>query len=122
MKISKIVKEYIIDQVNEAKEAAMDSDPIIQEHQAIVKRMQEESSIIHAKHKQEWTELAEKFGTVPGYNDRPDYGRLPMAEAVSTRKRLYREAADDKIKDILLTLELGGTREDLDKMLTNLKF
>lgn len=47
--------------------------------------------------------------------------RKDEAEINEKRKEIY-ISAKDKITEILATLELGGTKEDLDKMLSEIKF
>ena len=47
--------------------------------------------------------------------------REEIAEINRKRTEIY-VLAKDKITEILATLELGGTKEDLDKMLSEIKF
>lgn len=47
--------------------------------------------------------------------------RKEEAELNEKRKEMY-NSAGDKVTEILATLELGGTKEDLDKMLSEIKF
>ena len=43
------------------------------------------------------------------------------SELNEKRKEIY-NSAKDKVTEILATLELGGTKEDLEKMLSEIKF
>lgn len=122
MKVSKIVREYIADKVEEARDTAWDKDEIIQEHQTIVSKLNKDVKALQEKHCQEWDELAKTYGTEVGFSHYPLERKLPTYEAAEQRKRFYRNAAEEKTKDILLTLELGGTKTDLDNMLKSLKF
>ena len=47
--------------------------------------------------------------------------RKEESELNEKRKKIY-NSAGDKVTEILATLELGGTKEDLDKMLSEIKF
>ena len=47
--------------------------------------------------------------------------RKEESELNEKRKEIY-NSAKDKVTEILATLELGGTKEDLDKMLSEIKF
>lgn len=47
--------------------------------------------------------------------------RKEIAEINRKKAEMY-SSAKDKITEILATLELGGTKEDLDKMLNEIKF
>lgn len=47
--------------------------------------------------------------------------RKEESELNEKRKKTY-DSARDKITEILATLELGGTKEDLNKMLSEIKF
>ena len=47
--------------------------------------------------------------------------RKEESELNEKRKKIY-DSARDKITEILATLELGGTKEDLNKMLNEIKF
>ena len=47
--------------------------------------------------------------------------RKEESELNEKRKKIY-DSARDKITEILATLELGGTKEDLNKMLSEIKF
>ena len=47
--------------------------------------------------------------------------REEESELNEKRKKIY-DSAKDKITEILATLELGGTKEDLNKMLSKIKF
>ena len=47
--------------------------------------------------------------------------RKEESELNEKRKKIY-DLAKDKVTEILATLELGGTKEDLDKMLSEIKF
>ena len=47
--------------------------------------------------------------------------RKDETEINEKRKKIY-DSAKDKITEILATLELGETKEDLDKMLSEIKF
>lgn len=48
------------------------------------------------------------------------FGRENSLEVYSERKKIIAER-DEKIKEILLTLELGGTKAELDEMLKKIK-
>lgn len=48
------------------------------------------------------------------------FGRETSLEVYSERKKIIAER-DEKIKEILLTLELGGTKAELDEMLKKIK-
>ena len=47
--------------------------------------------------------------------------RKEESELNEKRKKIY-DSARDKITEILATLELGGTKKDLNKMLNKIKF
>ena len=47
--------------------------------------------------------------------------RKEESELNKKRQEIY-NSARDKVTEILATLELGGTKEDLDKMLSEIKF
>ena len=127
MRVTKAIREYVekkvFDEYDKAKRELRKS------YKERVEKAKEEIEMILEN------EVLENINMVLGYDgmeqikaDDAFYriyvsiqNRKDEAEINEKRKEIY-ISAKDKITEILATLELGGTKEDLDKMLSEIKF
>ena len=128
MKVTKIVREYIEESVGKKFQPAIDA---LKEKYALGEAAETERAVmkrIKTAAKALYTEVmgpyytAENMETLMNgwsicspcsYRVRPIAEREYDEESAALKRR-----RDDTIKNILITLELGGTKADLDRMLT----
>lgn len=130
MRVTKLIREYVEKKVNE-NYPKTEAELMYEEHNHnISNAITEANEIVYEYAKKIAEELNAKYGFPNDSKLRPsDY-----YNAVSSRNdydseiyRAYRKARDErqkkiseKIEEILLTLELGGSKADLDEMLANI--
>lgn len=134
MKVTKIVREYITEQVNAKYQPKLDAiakkyDGALEKLNEIKEQTVKEMSEVVNK---TWRERLAPFYTEEDLNNMTNdrcYVSEPRfwgAETIETKKRNKEsskiiEERDNAIKNILITLELGGTKADLDRMLSEIK-
>ena len=127
MRVSKTVKEYIEKQV--ASKFPKTEIELYQEQQEqIASQMNKEYFDRVAKAKADIIEnLAKEYEIREGdIALRNNYGNVfstfntPTAMLANTAKNERQKAINSKIEDIIVTLELGGTKADLERMLAEI--
>ena len=127
MRVSKTVREYIEEQVA-SKFPKTENELYYEQTQQIVSKASREYEERLAKAKQEIAEqVAQEYGIVE------DMATINLRwcnpyETCGTKVRTQaetdgierRKAINKKINDIVVTLELGGTKADLEKMLAEI--
>ena len=130
MRVTKTVREYIEKQIK-AKFPKTEEELQYEQNREIVHRANEEISKRIAKASEEIViEVGKKFGITEEIahnriNDsyvRYDFDTYftKAREQSSKAERERYTAIQEKIDDIIVTLELGGTRADLEKMLAEI--
>lgn len=128
MRVTKVIREYITEQVK-AKFPITEEEKFYQEFSKIANKKAEELQEKIKNYKKELAKQANKelgiedwenddglhFSTsynipVMGYNN-------PYIQKARKAEQERKEKINKVIKDIIVTLELGGTKADLDKML-----
>ena len=127
MRVSKTVREYIEEQVA-SKFPKTENELYYEQTQQIVSKASREYEERLAKAKQEIAEqVAQEYGIVE------DMATINLRwcnpyETCGTKVRTQaetdgierRKAINKKINDIIVTLELGGTKEDLERLLAEI--
>ena len=128
MRVSKVVREYIEKQVN-ARYPKTENEIKADEIKDIISKANQEMLELIEKAKQEISnQIIKKYGLTEEmgkqdnrYHDyRFDYWNSPIEIKANTDKENRRKAVEKKIEDIIVTLELGGTKADLEKMLAEI--
>lgn len=130
MRVTKLIREYVVRSVNANYPKSAEELAWEEHNHNISNAITEANEIVYEYAKKIAEELNIKYGFPNDSKLRPsDY-----YNAVSSRNdfeseiyRAYRRARDErqkkiseKIEEILLTLELGGSKADLDEMLANI--
>jgi len=128
VKVTKIVREYIEDSVSKKFQPAIDA---LKDKYALGEAAETERAVmerIKTAAKALYTEVmgpyytAENMETLMngwGICSPRSYRVRPIAEKeYDEAKFALTKRRDDAIKNVLITLELGGTKADLDRMLT----
>lgn len=123
MRVTRLIKEYVTKEVKDFYE------PIIEE---VIKdynetRKEDEKIVNSIVEKAEKEIIA--FLTEKGYDNPSRVGFLRSfaltkskeSTEIYKKQNAIRKERDKKIADILVTLEMGGTKADLDKMLAEIK-
>lgn len=128
MRVSKAVKEYIEKQVW-AKYPKTDNELYAEQIKELVNKAHEEHRARLDKMKKELAdEIVAKYGLTEemGVQDSAYHDFMfktwnsPIECKANTDKENRRRAVNEKIEDIIVTLELGGTKADLEKMLSEI--
>ena len=128
MRVSKTVREYIEEQVA-SKFPKTESELQYEQNEQVANSMNKEYCEELEKAKANIiASLREKYGIVDDtvVIARPNYGNVfttfpTKARDTAACAKIEREKAiNAKIKDIIITLELGGTKADLEKMLAEI--
>lgn len=128
MRVSKIVKEYIAKKVYEKynpiiNEISLDykceQEKLRKKLESLVKEFEEKAQAIIADNCSKYNFKA------TGYENKvmPNWYEARDREAERANwneEDKIRKIRDEKINEIIINLELGGTKEDLDKMLSEL--
>lgn len=121
MKVSKVVKEYITKMVNEKKNEAMNSDPTYSTYQKSQEEYRAKLKAIRQRHEEEIAALQGKYDRV-GEERAHDIYWLPHSAELREIRNGYDTAANEALQEILVTLELGGNKGDLERMLKEIHF
>ena len=126
MKVSKTVKEYIAKKVCEAY--AEKINIIGREYLDKKKEIEEKLSEMQKEFREKATALIEENCGTWDFSSRASFGfysiRIGDADyeqEIRNREAEIRIARDNKVEEIIVTLELGGTKADLEKMLNNIE-
>lgn len=129
MRVSKVVREYIEKQVN-AKYPKTENELKAEQVKDLVNKANQEMTELMDKAKREISnQIIAKYGLTEEMgrqeqNSYQDYKfnswNSPIEMKANTDKQIRRKAINDKIEDIIVNLELGGTKADLEKMLSEI--
>lgn len=128
MRVSKAVKEYIEKQVC-AKYPKGENELKAEQVKELVNKANKEMLELMDKAKKEISnQIIAKYGLTEEMgkqnNQYHDYNfdswNSPIETKANTDRQNRRKAIQDKIEDIIVTLELGGTKADLEKMLAEI--
>jgi hypothetical protein len=130
MRVTKLIREYVAKKVNESYPKSAEELAWEERSGALSQAMTEASEIVEAFAEKVIAELNEKYGFAEGY-DRLDktqyaivrcYGQFddPIYKASYEARKNREKAIAEKIEEILIALELGGSKADLDEMLANI--
>ena len=135
MKMTKAIREFIEEQVSDRLEAATTGR--LQELEERAKKAREEWSAQLEATKQDFeaklAELAEQFGyqyisyagkpSLPGISFHcVDNSYLPEVKEYEAYRRELRNKEAKAVKDIIVSMELGGTKAELMEMIAALEF
>lgn len=129
MRVSKVVREYIEESVRKAvtvHDAADRYNELLHRYQAARDEVNEAVTILVNNMiplMMEKYQLEAEYPLIPktGYNN-VDFGlwKHPLNDAKMKEENENRKRREESIKEIILTLELGGTKADLDRMIAEL--
>lgn len=131
MRVSKTVREYIEKKVSEKVNAKYDAERIEAERQKKVmddfwNNLSEEFKALAAERVNKFLEensFAEKGTrniTLSYYTDAIIVADRHMTSSVHNWRNRARAEIKEKVEDIIVTLELGGTKEDLERMINEI--
>jgi uncharacterized surface anchored protein len=128
MRVSKAVRDYIEKQVS-AKYPKTENEIKAEEISQIASKAREEQRQLVRKAKKEIADsIIAKYGLTEEMGRQQDDYRdyefttfnSPIEMKANTDRDNRRKAINQKIEDIIVTLELGGTKADLEKMLSEI--
>lgn len=130
MKVTKLIREYVTEKVNASYPKTV-AELVYEEHgKNISKAITEANEKVYEYTKALAEELNAKYGFPADSNlqTHNDYSTIRSKYSYDSEiYQAYRKAKDErlekieeKIKEILVTLELGGSKADLDEMLANI--
>lgn len=127
MKVSKTVREYIEKQVA-SKFPKTDIELFQEQQEQIANKMNQEyydrvekaKAEIIASIAKEYEIHEEEIAIRNNYGNVFSTFNTPTAMKANTAKSDRQKAIKEKIDDIIVTLELGGTKADLEKMLAEI--
>ena len=127
MKVSKTVREYIEKQVA-SKFPKTDIELFQEQQEQIASKMNQEyydrvekaKAEIIASIAKEYEIHEEEIAIRNNYGNVFSTFNTPTAMKANTAKSDRQKAIKEKIDDIVVTLELGGTKADLEKMLAEI--
>ena len=124
MRVSKVVREYIEKQVNARYPKTENELKAEQVKDLVNKANQEITELIDKAKKEIANQVIAKYGLTEemGKQEEKSYQNYnfntwnsPIEIRANTDKQNRRQAVNQKIEDIIVTLELGGTKADLEK-------
>ena len=129
MRVTKLIKEYVESSVKEMYAPKIDAcgadykKKMDEVNKTLAKMTEEFNSTAKEIIKKNGLSINIRYGTeeesrIISYT--ANFGNKEYAPINEKRRKLIVER-DEKIKEILLTLELGGTKAELDEMLKNIR-
>lgn len=133
MKITKRVEECIREQLWEKASAAYHLDELNKKREAALNLWKEHVEKVERRVETELQEFAKSFGySATDYRGDPvwptvdirgrEFDALPECKAYDTATRNARMAVDKAVREVILRMELGGTRDELQKVLDEVTF
>jgi flagellar biosynthesis component FlhA len=129
MRVSKTVREYIEKQVC-ARYPKSENELKAEQIKDLVNQANQEMTELMDKAKREISnQIIAKYGLTEEMGEQSqsayqDYKfnnfNSPLEIKANTDRQNRRQAVNQKIEDIIVTLELGGTKADLEKMLAEI--
>lgn len=125
MRVTKLVREYIEREVNNKfNQQDKELKALTEKYDKIQVDFEKDIKKVQAKADKEIEKLIEKYGykeTRRYHVEISTYGlRNPYYDELNDKKKALKEIKRNKIDEILINLELGGTRADLDKALNDI--
>lgn len=129
MRVSKVVREYIEKQVNARYPKTENEIRAEQVRDLVNKANQEITELIDTAKREIANQIIAEYGLTEemGKQEEKSYQdykfntwNSPIEIKANTDKQNRRQAVNQKIEDIIVTLELGGTKADLEKMLAEI--
>lgn len=129
MRVTKLIRDYVESSVKEMYAPKIDAcgadykKKMDEVNKALAKMTEEFNSTAKEMIKKNGLSINIRYGTeeesrIISYTT--NFGNKEYAPINEKRRKLIVER-DEKIKEILLTLELGGTKAELDEMLKNIR-
>lgn len=125
MRVTKLIKEYVTETVNKAYNPRIEEigAEYMEEKHQLEDNIQKIIDEANAKVMQMMSELGYEcsyYNRTTPVALRGNIANPEKSEQMIAEKTKLRNERDNKIKDILLNLELGATRAELDEMLKNI--
>lgn len=130
MRVTKLIREYVEKSVKANYPKSAEELAWEERSKALSQAMTEVNEIVEAFAEKVIAEINEKYGFAEGYDrlEKTQYAIVrsngqfddPIYRASYNARKDREKAIEEKIEEILLTLELGGTKADLDEMLKNI--
>lgn len=130
MRVTKLIREYVVKKVNESYPKSV-AELVWEEHsKSLDSAVTEAHERVFEFAKKLAEELNEKYGFPVDSNLRACNHHNSIASRYNYDSEIYQASRkareerqkkiEEKIEEILLTLELGGSKTDLDEMLANI--
>jgi hypothetical protein len=130
MRVTKLIREYVAKKVHESYPKSAEELAWEERSRTLNQAMTEANEIVEAFAEKVIAELNEKYGFAEGYDrlEKTQYSIVrsrgqfddPIYKTSYEARKNREKAIEAKIEEILLTLELGGSKADLDEMLANI--
>ena len=131
MRVSKTVREYIEKKVSEKVNAKYDAERIEADRQNKAindfwNNLSEELEALAAERvneflgKNSFAERGPRPNIVSSYSNVVSIADRHMTSSVHNWRNRARAEIKEKVEDIVVTLELGGTKEDLERMISEI--
>jgi len=127
MKVTKAIKEYISDEVAARLLAASKVPELREEYFNLCETAKAELKALDEEINKKLEDYNRRYG-LTGYakvksnlSFNPPKGCFPVAKALDEAEVELRNRKNKEINRILATLELGGTKDDLDRLLSEIK-
>ena len=127
MRVTKLIREYVVKKVNEAYPKSEAEIRWEEKSNKVNEAITRANDLVEAYAKQIGEEINFEFGLDEGYRIKAYEGRNWFSTSYYSDDKDYRasyKAKDERhkkiaetVEEILISLELGGTRADLDEML-----
>lgn len=124
MRVTKIIREYIEKRANEVYEPKIDA--IGSKYYAEKAEVQGRIDDIVARANADINAILEdtgfkvRYGREKAIDSCRDICKEYIEDSIRTKTRLLNSEKHDKVAEIIVTLELGGTKAELEEMLKNL--
>ena len=120
MRVTKTIKTYIAKRVNAVYQPKIDALRI--EYDTQLKYFDTILDDLMAKAEKDAQDILAESGFTTSWNTRPIFSRSSIEntewwDSIRTQMNDLRKERDNKIEEIIVTLELGGTKEELENML-----
>ena len=125
MRVTKIIREYIEKRANEVYAPKIDAigSDYYTEKAEVQSRIDEiianANAQIHAI--LEETGFGIRYGMTKAIDNCKDICKEDIEDSIRTEIRKLKSEKHDKVSEIIVTLELGGTKAELEEMLKNLE-
>ena len=127
MKISKAIREYISDEVGTRLLAASEVSKLEEEYSRLCEEAKAELKRMDDEFNEKLKDFNERYGLIgnraiySNFSWRPPYNPLNIEDKLHDAKNELSIRKEREVNRILATLELGGTKDDLDRLLSEIK-